>query len=101
MSLLIPIAVFIGVAALVGGVALFLRGRTEEVMEARLASTRRRPREARTPGQSGRALAAARGHAGALGDFFAKIANFGLLFEQADVRMTIPRIPGHFRLDSV
>jgi tight adherence protein B len=38
MSLLIPIAAFIGVAALIGGVALLLRGRTEEVMDTRLAA---------------------------------------------------------------
>jgi tight adherence protein B len=37
MSLLIPIAAFVGVAALIGGVALLLRGRTEDVMESRLA----------------------------------------------------------------
>ncbi len=37
MSLLIPIAAFIGVAALIGGVALLMRGRTEDVMESRLA----------------------------------------------------------------
>lgn len=38
MSLLIPIAAFIGVAALFGGVALLMRGRTEDVMDTRLAA---------------------------------------------------------------
>ena len=37
MSLLIPIAVFVGVASLVGGIVLLLRGRTEEAMATRLA----------------------------------------------------------------
>ena len=50
MSLIIPIAVFVGVAALVGGVAMLLRGRREEAMvEDRLAHAHRRsPRQAKT-----------------------------------------------------
>ena len=91
MSLLIPIAVFIGVAALVGGIALYLRGRTEEVMEARLAQLavgRASKDTLVNQGVLSQPLGATQG---VLGDFFAKIANFSLLFEQADVRMTIPR----------
>jgi tight adherence protein B len=92
MSLLIPIAVFIGVAALVGGVVLFLRGRTEEAMEARLAqlAVGRSNKDSALINQG--VLSQPLGSTqGVLGDFAAKIANFALLFEQADLRMTIPR----------
>ena len=75
MSLLIPIAVFVGVAALVGGVALLLRGRTEEVMEDRLAQLAGRPRQSKDTlikqGVLSQPLEATQS---VLADFFASIA---------------------------
>lgn len=95
-SLILPIAVFIGVACLVGGVAMLLRGRSEEVMENRLAQL--------TTGKGGGAkdnllnqgvlMSPLEGTQGALVEFFSRFRNLSLLFEQADVNLNPAKFIG-------
>jgi tight adherence protein B len=88
MSLFIPIAVFVGVASLVGGVALLLRGRTEEAMAARLAQltgSRGGKDSALTQSVLYQPLDATQN---VLSEFFARFRNLRLLFEQADTTLT-------------
>src|SRR5687768_7198155 len=88
MSLFIPIAVFVGVAALVGGIIMMLRGRTEEAMESRLAQlTGARGSKDSLLNQSvlHQPLDATQG---ILAGFFARFRNLRLLFEQADTTLT-------------
>jgi tight adherence protein B len=89
MSLFIPIAVFVGVACLVIGVAMLLRGRTEEAMSSRLAQLTA-PRFGGKDGLLTRSvlmqpLGATQG---ILAEFFARFRNLRLLFEQADTNLT-------------
>ncbi len=94
MSLLIPIAVFVGVACLVGGVAFMLRGRSEELVEDRLAQLTgsRIPNAAKegllNQGVLSQPLDATQGF---LAEFFARFRNLSLLFEQADTNLTPAR----------
>jgi tight adherence protein B len=88
MSLFIPIAVFVGVACLVGGVIMLLRGRTEEAMESRLAQltgTRSGKDSLLTQSVLTQPLDATQGM---LAAFFARFRNLRLLFEQADTSLT-------------
>jgi tight adherence protein B len=90
MSLLIPIAVFVGVACLVGGVVMLIRGRSEIAMESRLAQM---------TGAKGSAANSALLNQGVLSqpldatqgffaDLFSRFRNLTLLFEQADTTLT-------------
>jgi tight adherence protein B len=89
MSFFIPIAVFVGVAALVGGVVMLIRGRAEEAVESRLAQLT----GSRGAGKDGvlnqsvlsQPLDATQG---LLADFFQRFKNLRLLFEQADTSLT-------------
>ena len=90
----IIIAVFVGVSALVGGVAVMLRGRGEEKLEGRLSEL--------TTGRTSRLLqegaikdaslmeAFDTGH-NFFEDLVTKIGRLGLLFEQADTSLTATR----------
>ena len=89
MALFIPIAVFVGVACLVIGVAMLLRGRTEEAVASRLAQLTA-PRFGGKDGLLSRSvlmqpLGATQG---ILAEFFARFRNLRLLFEQADTNLT-------------
>jgi tight adherence protein B len=88
MSLFIPIAVFVGVASLVGGIVLLLRGRTEEAMATRLAQltgSRAGKEGALTQSVLYQPLDATQN---VLSQFFARFRNLRLLFEQADTTLT-------------
>ncbi len=89
MSLLIPIAAFIGVAALVGGIALLVRGRGEEVVENRLAMlTGSKVAGKDSLLNQGVLSAPLEGTQGLLAEYFSKFKNLTLLFEQADTSLT-------------
>jgi tight adherence protein B len=88
MSFLIPIAVFVGVASLVVGIAMLIRGRTEEAVASRLAqlTTARGGKDSLlTKSVLTQPLDATQG---LLADFFARFRNLRLLFEQADTNLT-------------
>jgi tight adherence protein B len=88
MTLFIPLAVFVGVASLVGGLALLMRGRTEEVVASRLAQLTA-PRFGKesmlTRSVLMQPLDATQG---ILAEFFGRFRNLSLLFEQADTNLT-------------
>ncbi len=89
MSLLIPIAAFIGVAALIGGVALLLRGRTEEVMESRLAQLTNTKSTLKDQLGAGSVLSSPlSGVAINWADKVVKAFNLNRLFTQANVALT-------------
>jgi tight adherence protein B len=89
MSLLIPIAAFIGVAALIGGVALLMRGRTEDVMESRLAQLTNTKSVLKDQLASGSVLTAPlTGAAINWADKVIKAFNLNRLFMQANVQLT-------------
>jgi tight adherence protein B len=89
MSLFIPIAVFVGVACLVIGIAMLLRGRTEEAVASRLAQLTT-PRFGGKDGLLTKSVLTQPLDAtqGMLADFFARFRNLRLLFEQADTNLT-------------
>ncbi|MDX1963186.1 MAG: type II secretion system F family protein [Pirellulales bacterium] len=90
MSILIPIAAFFGVAALVGGLALWLRGGTEEAMESRLAQltlSKNAPRGDLLAKQSV-LLQPLDISANSLSDAIARYLNLQLLFDQAAINLT-------------
>jgi len=93
MSIVIPAVAFIGVAALVGGVALLLRGRTEQAMESRLAQlTTNKPSGGKDPFANQSVLSQPLvTTSNAIADFVARYLNLSLLFEQADVSFTPPK----------
>ncbi len=85
--LLISIAAFFGVAALVGAVALLLRGGDNSRAEDRLtALTSGKPKDGmKNSGVLTHPLDATQGM---LGEFLARFKNLSLLFEQADTNLT-------------
>jgi tight adherence protein B len=96
-ALIVPLAVFIGVASLVGGIALLLSGSTESGVEDRLAvltgsGSAKHAKEALIKGsvlahplESGQ---------NALWNYMSKLGNLNLLLEQADTAMTPPQFFG-------
>lgn len=91
---LIAVIVFVGVTALVGGMLLFLREGPSNRVEDRLdlltgSASPSATRE--TPGQ-GSLLATMEGAPGILDTFFERFGNVGLLFEQADVSLTLGQL---------
>ncbi len=89
--ILISIAVFVGVAALVGAVAMTLRGPTDELVEERLdlftgagGSVRKKPAE-RVESVLARPLGDSKSW---IDGIVARFNRFGLLFEQADTSLT-------------
>ena len=89
MSLLIPIAAFIGVTALIGGFALLLRGRTEEVMDTRLAQLTSTKSSLKDQLGAGSVLSSPlSGVAINWADKVVKAFNLNRLFTQANVALT-------------
>jgi tight adherence protein B len=89
MSLLIPIAAFIGVTALIGGVALLMRGRTEEVMDTRLAQLTQTKSSLKEQLGAGSVLSSPlSGVAINWADKVVKAFNLNRLFTQANVALT-------------
>ncbi len=86
----ISVAAFFGVAALVGAVAMLLRGGKESRTEDRLAVlTAVRAGGGKNMLKESGVLVAAAGHnAGALAEFLSRFRNLSLLFEQADTTLT-------------
>jgi tight adherence protein B len=90
-TLLICLAAFVGVAALVGGVAVFFRGDTDDKLEGRLDQLTGRA----TPGagdssmlKQGSLLESLSASQGFFADFVARFGNLSKLFEQADTTLT-------------
>jgi tight adherence protein B len=87
--LLISLAAFFGVAALVGAVAMMLRGDESTRAEERLAFiTAGKSSNAKSNLESGVLSQPLDATQGAIADFFAKFRNLSLLFEQADTTLT-------------
>ena len=96
--LILIIVVFIGVASLVGGVAVMIRGSSSNKYEDRLDSL------ARAASADPRLATAAAGESiltdplddtpGVFDDFFERFGNLTLLFAQADTSLTISRFVG-------
>ena len=91
--LIIYIAAFVGVAALVGGVALMFRGDADEEVEERLSVLTGKSKGDKRGHASGQELLAASIETG--GSFLEKAVNrylnLSLLIQQADARLTIPK----------
>jgi tight adherence protein B len=87
-------AVFLGVAALVGALAFISKGDREAEMEGRLSAltggAKGRGKTDGSPSQN--LIGSMRGvSSGALENFVARYLNLRLLFEQANVSMTVPK----------
>src|SRR5262245_17024512 len=88
-ALLIPIAAFVGVAAIVGALALLLRGDDSSRVEDRLAMlTSGRPAAGNGPQQSSVLSQPLDTTQNALSEFLAKFRNLSQLFVQADTSLT-------------
>ncbi|MCE9551994.1 MAG: type II secretion system F family protein [Planctomycetes bacterium] len=92
-TLLICIAAFVGVAALVGGVALFMRGDTDSQLEGRLDQMTGRAKSATadsmlTHGSLLESLSASQGF---FADLLGRFSRISVLFEQADTTLTPSR----------
>ncbi len=91
--IIISVAAFIGVAALVGGVAVLFRGDGDAEVEERLSILTGKNKGER--GKKGPELSllatSIEGSAGVIEKAVARICNLSLLFEQADVRLTMPK----------
>ena len=93
-ALIIPIAVFVCVAALVGGVALMFNGSSESGVEDRLAvlTGSTNARQAKEALMKGSVLARPlEGSQGALWSQLSRLGNLNLLMEQADATITAPQ----------
>jgi len=88
--LLICIAVFVGVAALVGGVAIFWHGDTDDRLEGRLdqLTGRANPAAADSMLKQGSLLDSLSASQGFFEELLTRFSKFGLLFEQADTTLT-------------
>jgi tight adherence protein B len=88
-ALLIPIAAFVGVAAIVGALALLLRGDESSRVEDRLAMlTSGRPGAGNGPQQSSVLSQPLNTTQNALSEFLARFRNLSQLFVQADTSLT-------------
>jgi len=88
-ALLIPIAAFVGVAAIVGALALLLRGDNSSRMEDRLAMlTSGRPMAGNGPQQSSVLSQPLETTQNALSEFLDRFRNLSQLFVQADTSLT-------------
>ncbi len=93
-ALIIPIAVFVCVAALVGGVALLFTGTSENGVEDRLAvlTGSTSAKQAKEALMKGSVLAhPLEGSQNALWTNLSRLGNLNLLMEQADTTMTAPQ----------
>lgn len=91
--MLIAIAAFVGVAALVGGVAVFFRGNTDERLEGRLDQLTGRAAPAASDGmlKQGALLESLSAGQGFFEDLMHRFSRVGVLFEQADTTLTPAR----------
>ena len=94
--MIIAIAAGIGVAALVAGVAIMLRGGGDEQLEDRLEALagQKSPRDRKLIEAQESLMAGMADVPGQLEEYFTKLFNVRLLIEQADVPMTVPKILG-------
>ena len=90
--ILISIAAGLGVAALIGGVAVLLRGGSDADVEQRLSvlTGKRGPKKDGDP-QTDILLGSLEGSTGVLERFFSHFFNISRLFQQADVNLTMGR----------
>lgn len=90
--LLISIAAFVGVAALVGGVAVLLRGNHDADVDRRLNTLMGQGNASAKEGDANGIFSTSmEGSVGVIEKFLDRFFNFQRLFEQADVNMTVPR----------
>jgi tight adherence protein B len=90
--LLLAIAAFVGVAALVGGAALLWRDQPTSKVEDRLAILTTGRSEAKDPTKEGSILSQPLDDSpGFVQEFLERFGNIGLLFEQADVNLSVPK----------
>lgn len=91
--ILICIAAGLGVAALVGGVAVLLRGDSDAEVEQRLSALTGQSGSKKKDGQPETEilLSSLEGNASPLERFFSRFFNFGLQFQQADVDLTVSK----------
>src|SRR5262249_54916283 len=88
-ALLIPIAAFVGVAAIVGALAMLLRGDDSSRTEDRLAMlTAGRPASGKGPQQSSVLSQPLDTTQNVLSEFLARFRNLSMLFVQADTTLT-------------
>jgi len=88
-AILIPIAAFFGVAAIVGGLAMLLRGDDSSRTEDRLAMlTAGRPASGKGPQQSSVLSQPLDTTQNVLSEFLARFRNLSMLFVQADTTLT-------------
>ena len=92
-TLLICIAAFVGVAALVGGVAMFMRGDTDTQLEGRLdlMTGRAAPAAADSMLRQGSLLESLSASQGFFAELLGRFSRLSVLFEQADTSLTPPR----------
>ena len=86
--IIVAIAAFVGVAALVGGVAMLFRGESESVVEDRLQMLTAAPHQAKELKKSSVLASPLEDAPDLFEAFFARFANLSLLFEQADTSLT-------------
>ena len=89
--LIVAIAAFFGVAALVGGVAMLLRGDSDSDVEERLDILTGAASPNKDRGETAAASVLTRpleGELGLLESFFARLGNLSMLFDQADTSLT-------------
>ena len=94
LSILIPIAAFLGVAALVGGVAMLMRGDVNEQVESRLDSLTGSSTASTISGfetQGGLLTADLLGETNQIKEFVAKYFNLKLFLEQAQIDMPVSK----------
>ena len=98
MTLIISLAVFVSVAALIGGVAIMFRSPAEEVIENRLDALTGKSTKSGTIADQPDLLAGSLDDVpGMLESVFSRITNVRLLLEQADVSIS----PPHFVLGTL
>ena len=94
VTFLISIVVFVGVAALVAGVAMFMRGDPEAEVEERLSvltGAKKRDGKSGDGTEISELLAKAReGTKSPIEQFVSQYLNLSLLFEQANVNLSVP-----------
>ncbi|MEM7315285.1 MAG: type II secretion system F family protein [Planctomycetota bacterium] len=95
-TMMITIAAGIGVAALVAGVALMLKGGGDEQLEDRLEALagQKSPKDRKLIEAQESLMAGMDDVPGQLEEYFTRLLNVRLLIEQADVPMTVPKIFG-------
>ncbi len=90
-TIIICAAAFVAVAALVGAVAMLLRGDGDAEVEERLSVLTGQAVEAKDKPETRLLATSLEGGASVLEKAVAKLFNLTLLFEQADVNLTVPR----------